>query len=349
MKTAEKKEFDPNDIGVANGNYFGLPVEADEADLVLLPVPWDATVSYGAGTAEGPGAVLDASLQVDLYDYYIPEAWRARIGTLPAEEALAVKGRQARSVAEAVISRLERGEDPAPEETARVNALCREMNDAVYAAAARQLAAGRRVGVVGGDHSTPLGAIRAAGERFGNFGILHVDAHADLRVAYEGFEFSHASIMFNVLGTVPQVTSLVQVGVRDFCEQEARLMHDDPRITAFPDAAVRRRLFEGETWGRIVEEMLAALPEQVYVSFDIDGLSPEYCGGTGTPVPGGLSFAEAEYLLARLSASGRRIIGFDLCEVAPGADGEWDANVGARMLFKLALHCLHSDCQFRKK
>lgn len=349
MKTSEEKAFDPNDIGVANGNYFGLPVKADEADLVLLPVPWDATVSYGAGTAAGPQAVLDASLQVDLYDYYVPEAWRARVGTLPADGELAAKCVQARSSAEKIIARLEQGEIPVPEMTEQVNGLCREMNDSVYAEAARQLAAGRRVGVVGGDHSTPLGAIRAAGERFGNFGILHVDAHADLRDAYEGFEFSHASIMFNVLETVPQVTSLVQVGVRDFCEQEARLMRDDARITAFPDAAVRRRLFEGETWGGIVDEMLAALPEQVYVSFDIDGLSPEYCSGTGTPVPGGLSFAEAEYLLARLSASGRRIVGFDLCEVAPGAGGEWDANVGARMLFKLALHCLHSDCQFRKK
>ena len=75
-------------------------------------------------------------------------------------------------------------------------------------------------------------------------------------------------------------------------------------------------------------------PQNVYVSFDIDGLTPEYCPGTGTPVPGGLTFSQADWLLWRLACSGRRIVGFDLCEVAPGTDGEWDANTGARMLFK---------------
>ena len=85
------------------------------------------------------------------------------------------------------------------------------------------------------------------------------------------------------------------------------------------------------------DRIIACLPEKAYVSFDIDGLAPEYCPHTGTPVPGGLSFAEAVYLLDRLTASGREVVGFDLCEVAPdpAGDDDWDANVGARMLYKL--------------
>ena len=333
-----EKEFNPNDIGVANGNYFGLQVEAKDAEINLLPVTWDATVSYGAGTAAGPQAILDASLQVDLFDPYVPEAWKARVGTLPFNEDLATMNEEARECAETIIGALEEGEGADPALLERVNALSDRVNQYVYEAVAQQHKEGKIVGIVGGDHSSPLGGMKAAAEHFGEFGILHIDAHADLRDAYEGFTYSHASIMFNALRQIPQVKQLVQVGIRDYCEQEDALIRSNDRITAFPDAAVRRRLFEGETWGKICDEIVAALPEQVYISFDIDGLLPAYCGGTGTPVPGGLEFAEAEYLLARISASGKRIVGFDLCEVAPAAEGEWDANVGARILFKLIQH-----------
>ena len=96
----------------------------------------------------------------------------------------------------------------------------------------------------------------------------------------------------------------------------------------------------------VCESIIATLPQEVYVSFDIDGLTPEYCPGTGTPVPGGLTFAQADWLLYRLALSGRRIIGFDLCEVAPGNSGDWDANSGVRMLFKLLVY---STFSFREK
>ncbi len=333
-----EKEFNPNDIGVANGNFFGLQVEAQDAEINLLPVTWDATVSYGAGTAEGPQAILDASLQVDLFDPYVPEAWKVRAGTLPFHEELAEMNAKARECAEEIIGALEEGKEADLALLDRVNALSEQVNRYVYETVSEQHKQGKIVGIIGGDHSSPLGGMKAAAEHFGEFGILHIDAHADLRDAYEGFTYSHASIMFNALRQIPQVKQLVQVGIRDYCEQEDRLIRENERITAFPDAQVRRRLFEGESWGKICDEIVAALPEQVYISFDIDGLLPAYCGGTGTPVPGGLEFAEAEYLLARISASGKRIVGFDLCEVAPAGEGEWDANVGARILFKLIQH-----------
>lgn len=137
------------------------------------------------------------------------------------------------------------------------------------------------------------------------------------------------------MNKIPSINTLVQVGIRDFCSDEAGLVASDPRICTFTDFRIKERLFNGLTWRSICGDIISKLPQNVYVSFDIDALSPEYCPNTGTPVPGGLSFAQADYLLYQLSVSGRKIVGFDLNEVAPGAEGEWDANVGARILFKM--------------
>jgi len=199
------------------------------------------------------------------------------------------------------------------------------------------LAQGKLPGVVGGDHSVALGAIRAVAERHPGLGLLHFDAHADLRRAYEGFRWSHASIMYNVLSDVPGVARLVQVGVRDYSdEEEAFLQANRGQVTTYFDPDLRRSLVDGESWSRIALRIVASLPRDVYVSFDIDGLDPALCPHTGTPVPGGLSFAEASAVLRLVVESGRRIVGFDLSEVAPDpAGGEWDGNVGARVLYKL--------------
>jgi agmatinase len=219
----------------------------------------------------------------------------------------------------------------------QVNGLCGEINDTVTAAVGHWLAQGRLVGVVGGDHATAFGSIRAQAERGGEFGILHIDAHADLRRAYEGFTWSHASIMDAVCEQLPAVTTLVQVGVRDFCEEElVRIEGSGGRVRTFFDADLHARLFEGESWAALAREIVAALPQRVYLSFDVDGLDPKLCPNTGTPVPGGLSFAQAAYLLREVVRSGRTIIGFDIVEVAPGpGDDEWDGNVGARLLYKM--------------
>jgi agmatinase len=203
------------------------------------------------------------------------------------------------------------------------------------------------MGIVGGDHSTPLGALRAAAERHKELGVLHIDAHADLREAYEGFRFSHASIMHNVLRDT-SVRRIVQAGVRDFCDAEDRRIRDEPaRLRTWFDGDLRRALHDGETWTHLVGRIVADLPREVWVSFDVDGLDPSLCPHTGTPVPGGLSFPEAVTLLRHLAASGRRIVGFDLSEVAPDPTGrsEWDANVGARLLYKLIGFTLLSQAE----
>ena len=137
--------------------------------------------------------------------------------------------------------------------------------------------------------------------------------------------------------TLPAITRLVQVGIRDYSRAERQYCEQlGERARCFYADDLFRRRADGQPWAEVTRAILAELPPRVYVSFDIDGLDQPWCPHTGTPVPGGLSYAEAVYLIEELATSGRRIIGFDLCEVAPGPEGdEWDANVGARLLYKL--------------
>jgi agmatinase len=142
--------------------------------------------------------------------------------------------------------------------------------------------------------------------------------------------------MFNVLKTVARVTRLVQVGIRDFGEGEMDFgIEQGQRVHSFFDDQWAEEMAGGTPFLELAKRAVALLPESVYVSFDIDGLDPSLCPHTGTPVPGGLSFNQATLLLEALKQSGKRVIGFDLVEVCPGVVDEWDANVGARVLYKL--------------
>lgn len=332
------KNFNPNEIGIANGNYFGFPYEIDDADIILLPVPWDVTTSYGKGTSNAPQAILDASLQVDLFDSEVENAWEIKVATIPISKKIIEKNNKLNHLSVNIIHHLEKGKSTDDESfitmLQKVNKGSGELNDWVYNESKKVLDSGKIISIVGGDHSVPFGLIKALGEKYKNFGILHIDAHADLRFRYEGFEYSHASIMNNSLNQVSSISKLVQVGIRDFCADENELIKKDSRIRFYSDNLVNNRLFSGETFESIANEIIANLPDLVYISFDIDGLTPDLCPNTGTPVPGGLSYNQVTYLLKKLIEHKKKIIAFDLCEVAPG-DTEWDANVGARILFKL--------------
>ena len=343
----EQNTFDPDGVGVGNGAYFGLPFEPETARLVLISAPWDVTVSYGAGTAYAPDAVIEASTQLDFHDPLAPGAWRRGIATADVDYSLLEQSQRLRSDAERVIDHLEGGGSPDDDyvvrKLRRVNEGCAAMNANIGAQAARWLDAGKLVGLVGGDHSTPYGLVRALGARHASFGILHLDAHCDLRDAYEGFAFSHASIMYNILRDVPQVARIVQVGVRDFSEGEAALAAASERIATFDDLSLAEAAFRGATWDAQCRSIVETLPEEVYVSFDIDALTFENCPHTGTPVSGGLTFNQAVWLLVTLVRSGRRIIGFDMVEVCPAGDDRIDAITGARVLWKLCGQTLLSD------
>lgn len=332
--------FDPNALGDANNNIYGLPFTTDEAEVVVLPVPWEVTVSYSAGTALGPQAVFDASFQVDLFDPKIKDAWKMGIAMEAVPNDIASKSENLRHKAETYIAMLEEGETPETNNRMKeiqdtINAESTKLNQWVKSKALSYIAKNKVVALLGGDHSTPLGLMQALAEKHSSFAILQIDAHADLRDAYEGFEFSHASIMFNAV-KIPQISKLVQVGIRDYCEAEYDIIkNSNNRIVTFFDRDIKHQQYEGKTWGTVCSEIIAQLPNDIYLSFDIDGLDPKLCPHTGTPVAGGFEFEQVLLLIEKIVDAGKRIIAFDINEIAPGGD-EWDANVGARLLYRIA-------------
>lgn len=337
---ADLSQFDPNSAGNPNNNIFGLPFSEDEARVVILPVPWEVTVSFGSGTARAAEQIMKASLQVDLFDPDVSDGWKEGFFLKETDSKILFKSDYLRKEAELYIDYISKGE--AVENNKFMCKALKEVNEGghflnnwVYQQTKALLEQDKLVALLGGDHSTPLGFYKAIAEKFGEFGILQIDAHCDLREAYEGFEYSHASIMYNALNEVPQMKKLVQIGIRDYSEGEHQFIKENSeRVKTYFDSDIRVRQYEGETFKQIVAEIIDQLPQKVFISFDIDGLDPKLCPNTGTPVQGGFETEQVFYLFNKLRESGKHIIGFDLCEVSTSETG-WDANVGARILFKL--------------
>ncbi len=331
--------FDPSQPGLADESIFGLPFSAAQSEIVIIPVPWEVTVSYGAGASDGPSAILEASFQVDLHHQEFPDLWKLgmHLDLNEQTEQWANDSVKYKSLAQPIIHALEKGEIVNDNSTLKadlesINKVCENLKNEVKNRTLFWLNQGKKVALLGGDHSTPLGYYEALATQHDNFGILHLDAHMDLRIAYEGFKYSHASIMYNAL-QIAQISKIVQVGIRDFCKQEAETALSE-RVLVHTDMDMKAETFAGVTWEQQCDKIIASLPQKVTISFDIDGLYSWYCPNTGTPVPGGISFEQATYLLSKLGNSGKEIIGFDLVEVAPG-DDDWDGNVGARMLYHM--------------
>ncbi|MGZ8511618.1 MAG: agmatinase family protein [Chitinophagaceae bacterium] len=332
--------FDPNNVSNPNNNIFGLPSTEEDARVIIIPIPWEVSVSYGAGTARAPEAICKASLHVDLFDPEVPDGWKQGFYMRPIDRKLLMKSDYLRKEAELFIDYISKGNEVNDNQF-----MCKTLKDVneggiflnnwVYEQTKVLLDKNKLVGLLGGDHSAPLGFFKAMAEKHGDFGILQIDAHCDLLEAYEGFNYSHASIMYNALNEIPELSKLVQVGVRDYGGDEwDYIKNSNFRIITYFDKEIKNRQFEGETWKSIAEEIVSKLPQNVYISFDIDGLDRKLCPHTGTPVPGGFETEEVYYLFRKLLESGRKIIGFDLVEVGT-SDTDWNANVGARVLFKL--------------
>jgi agmatinase len=337
---ADLSGFDPNLAGNPHNNIFGLPFTEEEATLVLLPVPWEVTVSCTAGTARCAEHIFKASLQVDLFDADVPGGWKQGFYMRDVNKKILLKSDYLRKEAELYIDYISKGE-----EVEKNKFMCKSlrdinegsllMNNWVYEQTRDLLQQNKLVALIGGDHSTPLGFWKALAEKHGDFGILQIDAHCNLRTSYGNFKYSHASVMHNALSEIPQLTKLVQLGIRDFCEEEYQYLTSNPtRIITFFDKEIRERIYEGEIWKTITDDIIAQLPQKVHISFDIDGLDPKLCPGTGTPVPGGYEAEQLLYLFRKIVESGRQLIGFDLVEIGVG-EYEWDANVGAHILWRL--------------
>jgi len=332
-------DFDPGAAARPGSGIFGLSCPPAEAGVHVLPVGFDATTSFRGGTAHGPAVVLAASHQVELFDARLGRPYEAGICMLAEDPRITQWNAEARALAAPVHAAggCERG-DP---RLVRIDAIGAELNECVHARTAASLAEDKLVCLLGGDHSTPFGGLEACAERHLGVGILHFDAHADLRARYEGFEWSHASILHNVTERIAAVSQVVQVGIRDLCEEELRAIEgSNGRIRTLFDHQWSAARLAGEDLRALVKRTLEPLPAEVWITFDVDGLDPTLCPNTGTPVPGGLSWHEALLWLDELAASGRRVVGLDLNEVSAGENGDpdgtsWDAIVGARLLYRL--------------
>ncbi len=340
--------FNPNAAGNPDNTIFGLPFSEEDAQVVLLPIPWEVTVSCGAGTARSAEHICKASLQVDVFDADVPNGWRKGFYMRPPEMKILMKSDYLRKEAELFMNYISKGEDVDKNKfmcksRREINEGCIMLNNWVYEQTSDLLKAGKLVGLIGGEHGVSLGFYKALAEKHSNYGILQIDAHCDLRKSFNNFVNSHASVMYNALTNLPQIEKLVQLGIRDYCEEEWNYVcNSNYRVISYFDQQIKQRQYEGETWKQITDEIVSQLPHNVFISFDIDGLDPKLCPHTGTPVPGGFELEQVIYVCKKIVESGRKLIGFDLVEVGVG-DSNIDSNVAARILWKLCNYLVKSN------
>lgn len=265
-----------------------------DARFRVIPVPLERTVSYGAGTAAGPAAILQASDELE----------REIAGMTPCRHGIAT------------------------EEPLDCDGPLPEIMEALAARAEAAVRAGAVPVVLGGEHSLSYGAVRGVRRALDRpLGVIQIDAHADLRVAYQGERHSHASVMELLTG---EGVALAQFGVRALSADEQSLR--EARGVIWRDA-------EDLVVGNVHDVALPDdFPHDVYVSFDVDGLDPAIMPATGTPVPGGLGYYQALHLVEN-ALKGRRCVGFDVVELAPNGQTAWDFTA-ASIVYRLMAACL---------
>ena len=337
---ADLSKFDINAVCNRNNNIFGLPFSEEDAQVILLPVPWEVTVSCSDGTARSAEHIFKASMHIDLFDMNAPDGWKNGFYMRDPDKKVLMKSDYLRKEAELYIDFIAHDHEINNNKfmlksLKEINEGSVVLNKWVYEQTKDLLIRNKLVGLVGGDHSVSLGYLKALAEKYNSYGILQIDAHCDLRKAYEDLDYSHASIMYNALNEISAIEKLIQVGIRDYCEEEWKyICNSNYKVIAYFDEKIKEREYNGESWKHITDEIVNHLPENVYISFDIDGLDPKLCPHTGTPVPGGFNIEQMIYLFKRLVESGRKIIGFDLVEVGIG-DTNYDALVASRLLWKM--------------
>jgi agmatinase len=277
---SRRPPVDPEERYAPYQEFLGLPPEAKggrEPRAAILPLPYDLTTSYQPGARRGPLAILEASTHLETWDEELEDETWERVGI----ETVAAVVPDTTGPA-ATLERIER--------------------------VAREIVAGGRFLVgLGGEHSVTAPLVRAVRTRHAKLGVLQLDAHADLRNEFEGSPLNHACVMHRVLDDgVP----LASAGVRSLTAEERELIRERRIATVFAPEAVGKPV---ERWiGRVLD----ALPEEVYVTVDLDAFDPAIMPATGTPEPGGLDWYRALAVL-RAVAQARRIVGFDVVELAP--------------------------------
>ena len=276
-------------------------VAPEKARFVLVPVPYERTTTYRRGTAGGPAALLAAGSQVELFD--------EETGTRPLEAGVALLPPVSCAGMPDVLA------------------------DALLAVVKPHLAAGRVVGCIGGEHSISLGPIRAAARKKKGLGILHIDAHPDLRDEYEGTRFGHGCVMRRALEE-KGISKLVQVGLRAVSADDDAAIRGDERIRPFYAFDLAKRSLS--EW---IEAVIEELPPRIYVSLDVDGLDPSVVPGTGTPEPGGLPWWGTLALLKAVLAR-RELVAFDIVELLPIPHSQVSDFAAAKLLFKMLAYAV---------
>ena len=283
--------------------FLGLPPELSDyatARAVLLPVPYDATTSYRAGTRDGARAIIDASTQLELYD--------ADLDREPAAVGIHTSGEL-----EPDFSSPER------------------MVARVRAAVGSVLDAGKFPLLLGGEHSLTAGAVAACAARYPDLGVLHLDAHADLRDEYHGTPWSHACAMRRVVDLGCPLTS---VGIRSLSSEEATFRRGAAGVVTVSAAEIARARHAPGGLDALWDRAVAGLPAVLYITVDLDVFDPSLMPAVGTPEPGGLDWWEVTGLLRR-ACRGRRVVGADVVELAPAEGPESSAFTAAKLAYTL--------------
>lgn len=263
-------------------------LQLESAAYVLLSVPYDGTSTFVKGADKGPQAILDASDSLELYDIqYDIDASKAGVYTDHHEYNL--------STPEAMVK-------------------------SVYGRVSHFLDMGKRVAMVGGEHSVSVGAIRAMSELFPDLTVLQIDAHADLRDEYHGSPYNHACVMRRA----QEYARVVQVGIRSVCEEE--------QCNIVPENIFYAHNIVGRTGWE--DEVVERLTDNVYISFDLDGLDPSILPATGTPLPGGLQWYPTLNLLEKVFRA-RRVVGFDVVELCPQEGNVVSDVLAASLVYKM--------------
>ncbi len=282
-----------------SSNYFGLSEEfssPEKSKVAIVPVPYEATTSYGKGTKNGPTAILEASQQVELFD---DELWIEphKIGiqtVLPVEMAPV---------------------------TAETENPFHELRDVVRPI----IEFGKFPVIIGGEHSLSLGSVAACADRYPDLSILQIDAHADCRDSYEGNPYSHASVSYHIYKGLPNPL-ITQVGIRNISAGEIQWLEEEkPRINIFWARNQDRWNFN---------EIISTLSDNVYLTIDLDGLDSGIMPSTGTPEPGGMSWYQLTDLIKLLCVK-RNVVAADIVELAPIKGLNAPDFLAAKLMYKL--------------
>jgi N1-aminopropylagmatine ureohydrolase len=268
-----------NFLGIEEPEYFAL----SNANVVILPVPYEHTVSYGAGTRNGPRALLDASRYVEFYDEETKREIFRELGIATLQPIVCENRRD-----EVVL------ED-------------------IYKTIAELIRLNKFVVMIGGEHTITQAAVAAYAERYSDLSILHFDAHSDLRSEYQGSKFSHASVMARVCEFIDP-RRLVQVGIRAQCYEEAEFIEQKGICTLYAHEIRSGKYTKLLKYWE--DYPIERLTDHVYVTFDVDAFDPSVMPSTGTPEPNGLQWPETVALLKKLGRK-KKVVGCDVVELAP--------------------------------